>query len=66
MYILTEEPSGGRQSDAFGVLDNAFGTEEFSEGQAITVISNGLECGPNEAASVLAGLVSGGYVSEID
>ena len=66
MYILTDEPGGGRQADAFGALDNAFGTEEFSEGQAITVISNGLECGPNEAASILSRLVSGGHVSETD
>jgi len=66
MYILTEEPGGGRQGDAFGALDNTFGTGEFSEGQAITVLSNELECGSNEASSIFARLISGGYVSEVE
>jgi len=66
MYILTAEPGSGRQGDAFSALDNAFGTDEFSEGQAITVLSNELECGPNEALSIFSRLVSGGYVSETD
>lgn len=66
MYILTNEPGGGRQGDAFKALDNAFGTNEFSEGQAVTVVVNELECTDSEALSVFSKLVSSGSVSEVD
>ena len=64
MYILTNEPAGGLGKEAFDALDNAFGTGEFSQGQAITVLANALES--SNAESLLRELVSGGYVTEID
>ncbi len=42
MYILASEPASGIRAEAFAALDDAFGTEEFSRGQALTVISNAL------------------------
>lgn len=64
MYILTNEPQGGIGKDAFEALDGAFGTGEFSQGQALTVIANAVET--DKAAAVFNDLVSGGYVTEVD
>lgn len=64
MYILTDEPLGGQQANAFEALDDAFGTGEFSQGQAITVLKNALET-PN-ADGLFRSLVQGGHVTETD
>jgi len=66
MYILTDEPSGGLRKEAFDALDNAFGTGEFNQGQAITVIANEGLGGTMGAESLLRDLVSGGFVTEVD
>ena len=66
MYILTDEPGSGKLGDAFSALDNTFGTGEFSKGQAITVITNELECSAEEASSVFSKLESSSNISEVD
>ncbi len=63
MYILTDEPAGGLRKEAFDALDNAFGTGEFSQGQAETVLANAL--GEN-AESLLRDLMNSGSVTEVE
>ena len=58
MYILTDEPKG--PNAAWETLDNAFGTEEFSREDAVSVLS---QAGISDDA--FDRLVSGGYVSEV-
>jgi len=64
MYILTDEPRSGQSLDAFRALDNAFGTGEFSQGQAIATLANSLEA--SNAESLFRDLVSGGFVTETE
>lgn len=63
-YILTDEPPGGQRLDAFQALDDAFGTSEFSQGQALTVIGNSLET-PN-SGSLFNDLLRGEYITETE
>lgn len=64
MYTLVDEPKGGVLADAFDALDDAFGTEEFSEGQAISAIALDLEVEDDRAAELLKNLVDRGCVEE--
>ena len=63
MYILTDEPASGLRKEAFNALDDAFGTGEFSQGQAVTVLTNS---GLDGAEALLRDLVSGGFVAETE
>lgn len=64
MYILTNDPPGGLRKEAFDALDDAFGTGEFSQGQAETVLANSIDTSAPE--SVFRDLVSNGYVTEVE
>lgn len=66
MYILTNEPTGSLRKEAFEALDNAFGTGEFSQGQAITVLANASLGDTTSAESLFKELVSGGFVTETE
>ena len=66
MYILTDEPAGGLKKNAFDALDEAFGTSEFSQGQAVTVLANADLGGSTGAESLLRDLVGSGCVTEVE
>lgn len=65
MYTLVDEPKGGALADAFNVLDDAFGTDEFSEGQGVSAIALGMEVSDPRAAELLKNLVARGCVEEV-
>lgn len=66
MYILVDEPkSGGALSDAFNAIDDAFGTDEFSEGQGISAIALSMEVSDTRASELLKNLVARGCVEEV-
>jgi len=65
MYILTDEPASGEQLEAFKALDDAFGTGEFSRGQAITVLVNTFE-DASKADSLFQNLERGAYITEVE
>jgi len=64
MYILVDEPKGGQLAEAFNALDDSFGTAEFSEGQAVSAISLGMEVDDSRAVELLKNLVARGCVEE--
>lgn len=64
MYILLDEPNGGDSKEAFEVLDETFGSGEFTSGQAIGAINIALETGPTKAQSLFNKLVANGCVGE--
>jgi len=61
MFILVQEPSGEESKRAFEALDDALGTEEFSEATARKVMAE-----HGFGKDMLERLVDGGYVSETD
>ena len=64
MYMLVSEPKGGDLHEAFDALDDAFGTEEFSESQGVSAIALGMEVDDSRASSLLKNLVQRGCVGE--
>ncbi len=66
MYILTNEPASGLRKEAFNALDDAFGTGEFNQGQAVTVLANADLGGTVSTESLLRDLVSSGYITEVE
>jgi hypothetical protein len=66
MYILMHEPqeSGTMLAGAFGALDQVYGSQEFSESQAVDAIISVLG-GSAPASSLFNNLVAKGYVSEV-
>lgn len=66
MFILTDEPAGGLRKEAFHALDEAFGTGEFSQGQAITVLANADLGSAARAESLFRELVNGNFVTETE
>jgi hypothetical protein len=57
MYILTDEPQGqGPVKEAFNAIDNAYGSEEFSDNQAVAAIVNSVGCSEAEATSLFSQL----------
>jgi len=65
MYQLVDEPKGGTLAEAFEALDDAFGTGEFSEGQAISAISLGMSVDDSRASELLRNLIARGCVEEV-
>ena len=57
MYMLVNSPKSGEQKEAFEVLDEVFGTGEFTDGQAINSIAVGLEVDADRAQSIFNLLV---------
>ena len=66
MYILVNEPAGGIRKEAFDALDNAFGTGEFSQGQAVTVLANAELGNATSAESLLRDLVNNECIAETE
>ena len=65
MLMLINEPANGQQKEAFNVLDQVFGTSEFSEGQAINSIAVGLEVSEADAKNILSTLKRTEAVGEV-
>lgn len=65
MYILGEEPKGEVLGNAFNALDDAFGTEEFNEGQAVSAIALDMEVSDARARELLKNLVARKCVEEV-
>ena len=65
MLMLINEPANGQQKEAFNVLDQVFGTSEFSEGQAINSIAVGLEVSEADATNILSTLKRTEAVGEV-
>ncbi len=63
-YILTNEPrtSGTMIAGAFDALDQAFGTEEFTETQALQAITAQMDFGTTGAESLLRDLIEKGHI----
>ena len=66
MYILTEPPPGPSiyLRETCDALDNAFGTDEFSDPDAIRAICRAMSVGKLEAASLLRDLEARRYIAE--
>ena len=65
MLMLINEPANGQQKEAFNILDQVFGTSEFSEGQAVNSIAVGLEISEADASQVLSTLKRNDAVGEV-
>jgi len=65
MYQLVDEPKSGTLAEAFGALDDAFGTGEFSEGQGVSAIALGMEVDDSRASELLRNLVARGCIEEV-
>lgn len=66
MYILADEPEkGGALADVFDALDDAFGTDEFSEDQAVSAIALGLSVDDTRASQLFKNMNDRGFVSEV-
>lgn len=61
MYMLSQEPTG-ELAEAFDVLDEIFGVEEFSESGALGALAEAFD---NEASSFWSRLKRGSYVQEV-
>jgi hypothetical protein len=62
MYILTQEPQDSELADAFDVLDEVVGAEEFTESQALGALTEAFE---EDARKLWSRLKAGEYVSEV-
>jgi len=63
MYVLGNPPR--TSSEAFDALDNVFGSEEFSAGDAVTVLEEVLDLDSGRARSELNRLLRIGAVEEV-
>ena len=61
MYMLVQEPTGNL-SEAFGVLDDAIGSAEFSESEAISTLTQALG---GDGQKLWNNLKQGDYVMEV-
>ena len=65
MYMLVSSPKSKDQKEAFNALDEGFGTEEFTQGQAVNTIAVALEISEPQAGSMLTSLIRNNSVGEV-
>ena len=65
MYMLIQSPNSGQLKEAFDVLDEVFGTGEFTEGQGTNSIQVGLEVEEGQARSIWDNLKRNENVGEV-
>jgi len=65
MYMLINSPKSRELKQAFDVLDEVFGTDEFSEAQAINSIAVGLEVENSQAQAVFGSLKRNENIGEV-
>jgi hypothetical protein len=63
--MLTSSPAKGELKQAFDVLDEVFGTGEFTDGQAVNSIAVGLEVDNSQAQNIFNVLVRNENVGEV-
>lgn len=65
MYMLVNSPKSAEHKRAFDVLDEVFGTSEFTSGQAVNSIAVGLEVDNGRAQSIFNDLVRNENIGEV-
>jgi len=65
MYMLVNSPGGGQSKEAFDALDEVFGTNEFSKGQAVNTISVAMELDNATADSLFNQMVRSENIGEV-
>ena len=65
MYMLIDSPASGMPKQAFDVLDEVFGTDEFTSAQAINSIAVGLEVDNGQATTIFNSLVRTVNIGEV-
>ena len=65
MYMLINEPPSGELKEAFQVLDDVFGTNEFTEAQAVNSIQVGLEVETGHAQQIFNTLKRNDNLGEV-
>ena len=65
MFMLIKSPANGQLKEAFDVLDEVFGTGEFTEGQGVNSIQVGLEIETGQAQTVFSALKRNENIGEV-
>jgi hypothetical protein len=65
MYTLAMEPKEGNLADAYKAIEDAFGTGEFTDGQAVSAICLNLEVDDARGYSLFKNLIERGCVAEV-
>ena len=65
MFMLIKSPNSGQLKEAFDVLDEVFGTGEFTEGQGVNSIQVGLEIETGQAQSIWDNLKRNENIGEV-
>ena len=65
MFMLIKSPNSGQLKEAFDVLDEVFGTGEFTEGQGVNSIQVGLEIETGQAQTVFSALKRNENIGEV-
>ena len=65
MFMLIKSPNSGQLKEAFDVLDEVFGTGEFTEGQGINSIQVGLEIETGQAQTIFSTLKRNENIGEV-
>ena len=65
MFMLIKSPASGQLKEAFDVLDEVFGTGEFTEGQGVNSIQVGLEVEPGQAQTIFSTLKRNENIGEV-
>ena len=65
MFMLIKSPASRQLKEAFDVLDEVFGTGEFTEGQGVNSIQVGLEVEPGQAQTIFSTLKRNENIGEV-
>ena len=65
MFMLIKSPASGQLKEAFDVLDEVFGTGEFTEGQGVNSIQVGLEIETGQAQTIFSTLKRNENIGEV-
>ena len=65
MFMLIKSPNSGQLKEAFDVLDEVFGTGEFTVGQAVNSIQVGLEVETGQAQTIFSTLKRNENIGEV-
>ena len=65
MYMLVNQPTSGPTKEAFEILDEVFGTNEFTDGQAVNALAVGLEVDNSQAQNMFNALKRQEAIGEV-
>jgi len=67
VYILADKPTKpGSLLEAFDAVDEAFGTGEFSEEQAVSAVALGMSVPDTRASQLFRDLIQQDFISETE